>query len=197
MPSHYYRPSRRYRGSWLVADVLRGVSVEFRVSGDVFSADEIDEGTRLLVETARVPEEGVVLDMGCGYGVIGVTLAKAYPRLKVYMVDINPRAVELARLNAKLNGVADRVVVLHGDLYEPVRGMKFDAILSNPPLAAGMRVVERIVREAPEHLKPGGSLQMVLRKGAERIARLMDEVFGGHEVVARKKGYTVLAAWRR
>ncbi len=195
--SHYYRPSRRYRGSWVVADVLRGVSVEFRVSGDVFSADEVDEGTRLLVETARVPEEGVILDMGCGYGVIGITLAKAYPRLRVYMVDINPRAVELAKLNAKLNGVADRVTVLLGDLYEPVRGVKFDAILSNPPLAAGMRVVERIVREAPEHLKPGGSLQMVLRKGVERIARLMDEVFGGHEVLARKKGYTVLAAYRR
>ena len=194
--SHYYRPSRRYRGSWVIADVLRGVSVEFRVSGDVFSAEEVDEGTRLLVEAAIVPEEGVVLDMGCGYGAIGVTLAKAYPRLRVYMVDVNPRAVELARLNAKLNGVADRVVVLHGDLYEPVKGMAFDAILSNPPLAAGMRVVERIVREAPSHLKPGGTLQMVLRKGVERIARLMDEVFGGHEVLVRKKGYTVLMARR-
>ena len=194
--SHYYRPSRRYRGSWVIADVLRGVSVEFRVSGDVFSAEEVDEGTRLLIETAIVPEEGVVLDMGCGYGAIGVTLAKAYPRLRVYMVDVNPRAVELARLNAKLNGVSDRVVVLHGDLYEPVNGMVFDAILSNPPLAAGMRVVERIVREAPPHLKPGGTLQMVLRKGVERIARLMDEVFGGHEVLVRKKGYTVLMARR-
>jgi len=69
--SHYYRPrGRRYRGVWVVADTLRGVTVEFRVSGDVFSADEIDEGTRLLVEHARVPEEGVVLDLGCGYGVI-------------------------------------------------------------------------------------------------------------------------------
>ncbi len=170
--------------------------MEFRVSGDVFSAEEVDEGTRLLVESAIVPEEGLVLDLGCGYGVIGVTLAKAYPRLRVYMVDVNPRAVELARLNAKLNGVADRVVVLHGDLYEPVRGMRFDAIITNPPLAAGMRVVERIVREAPEHLRPGGLLEMVLKKGAERIARLMDEVFGGHEVLAKKRGYTVLAARR-
>ncbi|AEM39546.1 methyltransferase small [Pyrolobus fumarii 1A] len=196
--SHYYRPGRRrYRGVWVVADTLRGVTVEFRVSGDVFSADEIDEGTRLLVENARVPEEGTVLDLGCGYGVIGITLAKAYPRLRVYMVDVNPRAVELARVNAKHNGVADRVVVLHGDLYEPVKGHRFDAIITNPPLAAGMDVVERIVREAPEHLNQGGSLQMVLKKGADRIARVMDEVFGSHEVLLRKKGYTILMAVKR
>ncbi|WP_244403845.1 class I SAM-dependent methyltransferase [Pyrolobus fumarii] len=182
---------------WVVADTLRGVTVEFRVSGDVFSADEIDEGTRLLVENARVPEEGTVLDLGCGYGVIGITLAKAYPRLRVYMVDVNPRAVELARVNAKHNGVADRVVVLHGDLYEPVKGHRFDAIITNPPLAAGMDVVERIVREAPEHLNQGGSLQMVLKKGADRIARVMDEVFGSHEVLLRKKGYTILMAVKR
>jgi len=160
----------------------------------VFSADEVDEGTKLLLEYARIPEEGVVLDMGCGYGVIGVTLAKLNPRLRVYMIDINPRAVELARYNARLNRVEDRVVVLQGNLYEPVKGLRFNAIFSNPPLAAGMRVVEAIVREAPGHLVEGGSLQMVLRKGAERIARLMEQVFGGFEVLARKKGYTVLYA---
>ncbi len=164
------------------------------MSGDVFSAEEVDEGTRLLLEYARVPEEGVVLDMGCGYGVIGITLAKLNPRLRVYMVDVNPRAVELARYNARLNGVEDRVVVLEGSLYEPVKGLRFNAIFSNPPLAAGMRVVEGIVLGAPEHLVEGGSLQMVLRKGAERIARLMERVFGGDEVVARKKGYTILYA---
>ncbi len=192
--SHYYRPGRRRRGSWIISDVLRGITVEFRVSGDVFSAKEVDEGTRLLVENAIVPEEGVILDMGCGYGVIGITLAKAYPRLRVYMVDVNPRAVELARLNAKLNRVGDRVVVLQGDLYEPVKDMVFDSIITNPPLAAGMRVVERIVREAPRHLKQHGLLEMVLRKGEERIARIMDEVFGGHRVLLRKKGYTILVA---
>ena len=132
------------------------------------------------------------MDLGCGYGVIGIVFAKLYPRLRVYMVDVNPRAVELTKLNAKHNNVANRVVVLQGNLYEPVTGLRFNAILSNPPLAAGMETVEAIVRQAPEHLVEGGSLQLVLRKGVERVRRAMEEVFGNCEVVVKKKGYTVL-----
>ena len=189
---HYYRGGRGRR--MLVSDYLRGVTVEFYTSAGVFSPEGVDEGTRLLVESAVVPEEGVVLDLGAGYGVIGITLAKAYPGLRAVLVEVNPRAAELARLNARLNRVEDRVRVLVGSLYEPVRGERFDAILSNPPLAAGMETVLGIVRGAPGHLRPGGSLQMVLRKGAERVRREMMEHFSSVRVLARKKGYTVLYA---
>ena len=178
----------------LISDALRGVTVEFYVTGDVFSPRGVDEGTRLLVENAIVPEKGVVLDLGCGYGVIGITLAKAYPSLRVVMVDINPRAVELAKMNARLNRVEDRVTVLLGDLYEPVEGMVFDAILSNPPLAAGLETTERLIRGAPRHLRSGGSLQLVMRKGASRALEVMREVFPEARVLLRKKGYTILYA---
>jgi len=192
---HYFRPRRgRPSPSRLIADHLRGVTVEFYVSGDVFSASEVDEGTRLLIEHARVPEEGTVLDMGSGYGAIGITLAKAHPRLRVVMVDVNPRAVALARRNARHNRVEDRVTVLHGSLYEPLRGMRFDAILSNPPLAAGMETVLGIVRGAPRHLRPGGSLQLVMRKGWSRALEEMRRYFNHAEVMLRKKGYTLLYA---
>jgi 16S rRNA G1207 methylase RsmC len=171
--------------------------VEFYTQPGVFSYKRVDEGTRLLIESVKLPrDDAVVLDLGCGYGVIGITLAKAHSKLKVYMVDVNPVAVELARLNARHNGVSDRVEVLLGDLYEPVRGLKFDLIVSNPPLAAGLQVLERIVSEAPYHLNSGGSLQLVVRKGAETVERMLEDHFTRVEVLARKKGYTVLAGWK-
>ncbi|HIQ23930.1 MAG TPA: class I SAM-dependent methyltransferase, partial [Pyrodictium delaneyi] len=172
----------------------RGVTVEFYVSSDVFSPNKVDTGTRLLIEHARVPEQGTVLDLGCGYGAIGITLAKAYPKLRVVMVDVNPRAVELAKINVRHNQVEDRVTVLRGNLYEPVEGRVFDVILSNPPLAAGMATVEEIIRRAPQYLALGGMLQLVMRKGANRALDLMKKIFGDARVALRKKGYTILYA---
>jgi len=189
---HYYTRRRRGKGRSIVSDYLRGVTVEFYTSPAVFSAREIDEGTRLLIEAAIIPEEGLVLDMGCGYGVIGITLAKAYPRLRVVMVDVNPAAIELAKQNARLNNVEDRVEILQGNVYEPVKGMVFDAILSNPPLAAGGRVLEEIVLRAPSYLKDKGTLQLVVRKGAQKTLKLLHSAFSEVIVLARKKGYTVL-----
>jgi len=187
---HYY--SSRRRGLYsLISDFIRGVTVEFEVAPGVFSCDEVDKGTKILLEHAIVPESGRVLDVGCGYGVIGIVLAKLNPKLRVFMVDINREAVKLARRNIRRNRVEDRVTVLLGDLYEPVKGMKFRAIYSNPPLAAGMDVVKRIVYEAPKHLEPGGTLQIVVRKGAEAVKKAMYEAFGNVEKLVSKEGYKV------
>ncbi len=161
----------------------------------VFSPRGIDPGTTLLVEHAEIPDRGLILDMGCGYGAIGITLAKAYPGLTVYMVDINRNAVKLAKLNAKLNGVEDRVVIMHGDLYKPLpRNLFFDAILSNPPLSAGMKTVEKLIREAPEYMKPGATLQLVVWRMHNLVEEAVRDVFGEFKVLASKKGYRVLLA---
>lgn len=194
MARHYYKPGTRCRGRKLISDFLRGVTVEFYVSPQVFSSSEIDAGTRLLIENAVVPEHGKVLDLGCGYGAIGITLAKAYPRLHIVMIDINPLAVELAKQNARLNRVEDRVTILHGDLYEPVKNMVFDLIISNPPLAAGMDTIEKIIRGAPDHLKKRGTLQLVMRKGEKRALQIMEEAFTTAKILLKKKGYTILYA---
>jgi len=177
----------------VVTYVYRGVPLQFVSYTSLFSGSEVDEGTRLLLEHLRIPDEGEVLDVGCGFGVIGVAVASVAPRLRVYMVDVNPLAVKVSKLNAKLNRVEDRVVVVLGDAYEPFKGKRFDAIYSNPPLAAGMEVVERIVLGAVHHLKSGGWAQFVLAKGGERILSKARDVYKRVEKVS-KKGYTLIYA---
>jgi 16S rRNA G1207 methylase RsmC len=113
------------------------------------------------------------------------------------MTDVNERAVALAELNLERNGVEGEV--RQGDLYEPVGGMLFGAVLSNPPISAGLRrVVGAMVEGAVGHLERGGSLQMVVQssKGGRSLASMMESAFGGVEVLARGGGYRVLMSVR-
>jgi 16S rRNA G1207 methylase RsmC len=195
---HYFSenpvsPERR----GLVRGRLRGMDLEFVTSSGTFSVRKIDRGTRLLVESMILPDEGRVLDMGCGYGVVGVVAKRLAPALEVWMADINERATSLARLNLERNGVEGMVV--QGDLYVPLEGMRFSAVLSNPPFSAGLRqVVRPLVKGAANHLKLGGNLQVVVQsqKGGRTLASMMEETFGGVEVLARGGGYRVLMSVR-
>ncbi|ADV65448.1 class I SAM-dependent methyltransferase [Desulfurococcus mucosus] len=188
--THYYKPGPPGEKR-LIPLTIHGQSFEFLSYTSLFSGSSIDEGTRLLLENIVIPEEGVVLDIGCGYGVIGIVVARLNPRLKVYMTDVNPLAVKTARFNARRNGVGDRVVVVEGDGYRPVEGLVFNAIYSNPPLAAGMRVVEEIVLGAKEHLAEEGFAQFVLARGGSHLA---EKAKGKYRVVEAKskKGYILL-----
>lgn len=186
---HYWKgkPGKKI----LIPFTIHGLTLEFLSYSSLFSGSSVDEGTRLLLENITVPESGDILDVGCGYGVIGITLAKMNNKLKVYMVDINPLAVKVSKYNARLNSVEDRVVVLLGDTYEPVKNMKFDAIYSNPPISAGMNVVEKIVLEARNYLKSNGFAQFVLARGGEYLASKAKEKYSRVEII-RKKGYILL-----
>jgi len=199
LSEHYFseRPSSRGRLG-LVRCRLRGLEFEFFTSSGVFSYRRIDNGTRLLVESMVLPGEGRVLDVGCGYGPVGVVAARLAPGLEVWMTDVNERAVALARRNSEWNGV--EAVVRQGDLYGPVGDVVFDAVLSNPPISAGMRrVVKPLVEGALDRLVEGGSLQVVVQsnKGGRTLASMMEGCFGGVDVVARGSGYRVLRSVRR
>ncbi len=188
--THYYKPGKRGEKR-LLSLTIRGITLEFITYTSLFSGREIDEGTRLLIEKMSIPSHGRILDVGCGYGVIGVTAAKLEPRIEVYMVDINSLAVKTAKLNARLNGVEDRVTVLLGDAYEPVKNIVFNAIYSNPPLSAGRKIVEKIVLGAYEHLVDGGHAEFVLARGGEYMAEKARSYYSVVRV-RRKKGYTLL-----
>ena len=194
---HYYaeRPSSKLRLG-LIRCRLRDIEFEFITASGVFSRRRIDPGTRLLIESMELPERGRALDVGCGYGPIGIAAAKFRPKLQVWMVDVNERAITLARENARRNRVRN-VRILQGHLYEPLRGRRFDVILSNPPFSAGFkRVVKPLVEEAKRHLKTGGSIQLVVRwaKGGKALASLLEKQYGGYTVLAKSGGYRVLKA---
>jgi len=190
-PEHYYsREPPKERRRFVLRLDIRGHRMEFASSSGIFSKDRIDLGTLVLLESMVLPEEGEVLDMGCGCGVIGITLAKIRPRLRVTMVDVNPTAVKLAKENIDTNGIHNAEAI-HSDLYSSLEGREFDLIISNPPLAAGYKVVFPLIEDAKSHLKKGGYLQLVLRKGVNAIPKKMNEIFGNVELVSRKSGYKV------
>jgi 16S rRNA (guanine1207-N2)-methyltransferase len=179
----------------LIRTTLRGKSFEFLTASSVFSKKQVDLGTRLLVEAIALPETGAVLDMGCGYGAVGIAAAASNPRLHVVMTDVNVRAVHLARQNAEKNKVSNTEVRC-GYLYEPVKDSTFHCVLSNPPVSAGMETVKAIITQAPQVMAHEATFQMVIRSkiGAKTLPPVFNETFGNCQVLARKSGYRVLMA---
>jgi 16S rRNA (guanine1207-N2)-methyltransferase len=189
-----HRPTSDRRPGALAVQV-RGLNLRLRTEGGVFSRTKLDRGTELLIEALEIGPSELVLDLGCGYGIVGIVVATLQPESRVVMVDVNERAVALAKKNVAAAGLRN-VEVRAGDLFEPVAGMAFDHIVSNPPIRAGRRVTDRIVEDAPGHLLAGGSLWLVARtsQGAAALQGRMAATFGNAEVVKRGSGYKVVRA---
>jgi 16S rRNA G1207 methylase RsmC len=193
-PEHYFAAHPRSRMALgIIRTHLCEKPFEFLTASGVFSKNRVDLGTRLLIEAAVLPKKGYVLDVGCGYGAVGIAVASFNPDLNVFMVDVNERAVSLARRNVEINNVQN-VMVKRGHLYEPVEGIMFNCVLSNPPVSAGMQTVKAIISEAPEHMANNALLQMVLKSKVcgKRVTEFFEEAFGNVQVLARKSGYRVL-----
>ena len=179
----------------LIYTNLRGNSFEFLTASSVFSKKRVDLGTRLLIDAMFLPEEGAVLDVGCGYGAVGIVAAASNPQLHVVMTDVNARAVRLAKQNLQKNKVKN-AEVRQGHLYEPVENLTFGCILSNPPVSAGMKTVKAMITHAPAVMAEDASFQMVIRSkiGAKTLPLFFNETFGNCQILARKSGYRVLLA---
>ena len=159
----------------------------------MFSREGLDRGTELLLEAVEVGPCESILDLGCGYGVIGIVAAHLSEGGHVILTDVNERAAALARANLAANGIRNAEVRI-GDVYAPVDDRLFDRILCNPPIRAGRAIVDRIIVEAPSHLLDGGSLWLVARtrQGADTLRLRMRKAFDGADVVKRGSGYKVL-----
>lgn len=174
---------------------LLGQSMRFKTDRGVFSKNGIDYGSRVLLENYQPESAKSLLDVGCGYGTLGLTLAKKFD-LDVTMVDVNSRALDLCRQNAIDNAVSNSKIEL-SNIYESV-SEKYDAIISNPPIRAGKEVVHEILAGAFGHLNDGGHLTTVIQKkqGAPSAQKKMEEVFGNCQLVARDKGYFILRSYK-
>lgn len=195
MHEHYYaeQPQTPSQLTEITA-TLRGERYRFLTDTGVFSRRQVDQGTALLIEVMEIPEHARLLDMGCGYGVIGIVAARLSPSSRVVMVDINRRAVQLAQENIRRHRLAN-AEVRHGDGFSAVRGLTFDAIYMNPPVRAGKQLVFQLYEASWRHLVPGGQLWIVIQKkqGAPSTESFLQNLFGPEAVeqMARRKGYHV------
>lgn len=192
---HYYTDNQE-----LVSDPeqfvfhYRDRDLYFTSDNGVFSKKMIDYGSRVLLDAIELDEtKHSLLDVGCGYGTFGISLKKIYPFLDVDMVDVNGRAIELAKANAKSNQIEANV--FSSDVYQNVT-KKYDVIVTNPPIRAGKSVVTKILVEAKDHLNLNGELWVVIQKkqGAPSAKKNIETVFGNVAIVKRDKGYYILKA---
>ena len=161
----------------------------------VFSHGKVDRGTRLLAEALTLREGARVLDLGCGYGVLGLVAALKCPTCRVTLVDVNARACRLAARNAHDNGLA-HLEVVEGDPRQVLAGREFDFIVTNPPCRTGRRTVLDLFRWSSQALAPQGELWCVIQtnKGARRYARDLLAWFAEVQTVKLSGGYRVFRA---
>lgn len=198
---HYYSQTPQSgRESISFEAVLRGAKLSFLSDSGVFSKKGIDFGSQLLIETMDIPVGAAVLDVGCGYGPIGLSAALLSKPGQVTMVDVNERALELARNNAARNGIGN-VRIKQSDALEQVLGERFNRILTNPPIRAGKEVVHRIFAQAYGCLLPEGELWVVIQKkqGAPSAFAKLEELFGDGNVeeATKDKGYRIFRAKKK
>jgi 16S rRNA (guanine1207-N2)-methyltransferase len=197
LADHYFSRSPEIKSNPIYWDYqLKNHSFHFKSDAGVFSKKEVDFGSRLLIESFRAPRlEGPVLDVGCGYGPIGLAVAAYCPERTVHMVDINLRALSLAKENADMNGI-ENVQIYESDGLDNVKEYGFAAILTNPPIRAGKAIVHRIFSQSYDKLQPGGEFWAVIQKkqGAPSAMRKLEELFQSVSVEEKKKGYYVLKA---
>ncbi|ETP69717.1 class I SAM-dependent methyltransferase [Planococcus glaciei] len=197
MSQHYYSKNPQTKSKpqeWTYT--LRGEKFHFQTDTGVFSKSDVDFGSRLLIETfEEAAQDGPILDVGCGYGPIGMAIAKSFPQKEVHMVDVNTRAVELAKKNAEKNGIQN-VRIYESDGLASVEADGFSSILTNPPIRAGKETIFRFYEEAYGKLQDGGSLWVVIQKkqGAPSTQEKLEGLFGNCRTVDKKKGYFIFEA---
>lgn len=173
---------------------LLGHALHFRTTWGLFSPREVDEGTRLLLRHLELAPDADCLDLGCGYGAIGLAMAAAAPRGRTWLVDKDFVAVEYARRNARDNGLRNAQVAL-GNGFRELEKADFDVIAANLPAKTGKELLYLLLYDAHAHLADGGALWVVTISGLRRfVARAMDEVFGNYEKVKQGRAYTVARA---
>jgi len=197
MAEHYFSKNPESKSTpkqW--SFTLRGQNLNLSTDQGVFSKNEVDFGSRTMVESFEEPiVEGEFLDLGCGYGPIGISLAKDFPDRHIVMVDVNERAIELSEENARKNG-AENVEIKLSDRFEALENRTFASILTNPPIRAGKKTVHAMLEESYHHLRPSGELWVVMQKkqGAPSAQKLLEDLFGHVDVVKRNKGYYIFKA---
>ncbi len=185
----------RLRADIQFEDTLAGEFFRYRSTWGLFSPRTIDEGTRLLVDHMQVAEDADCFDLGCGYGPIGLFMARKAPRGRTLLVDKDFVAVEYSRRNAEMNGLANVTAQLSNGFNQVDPELRFDVVASNVPAKVGKEMLSLYLHDALDRLKPGGRLYLVTINGLRQfMKRNLEEVFGNYDKVKQGKTYTVALA---
>jgi len=194
--SHYFNDDPNVpHDEKVLEDTFFDVPFSFVTDAGVFSKSKVDQGSRILIETVEVRDKDrVLIDMGCGYGAIGLVLAKLHGNLSCHLYDVNERALGLARKNIRRNGITNADASV-SDLFGQTVG-NADIIVTNPPIRAGKDTVFRLYEGAKDHLSDDGVLWVVIRKqqGAPSSITKLKTLFQDVDVRNRSKGYWIIRA---
>ncbi|MDD3999443.1 MAG: methyltransferase [Bacilli bacterium] len=197
--SHYYQNDPSLKSRPVMIDFkYRNQNLKFISDAGVFSKTKIDFGTALLLESLpMLLNQKRILDLGCGYGAIGLSIAKVYRESSLEMIDVNLRALELCKNNAEANLIKN-VEIYESNLYDQVANF-FDLIISNPPIRAGKAVVHGIIEKAEAYLTSEGEVWVVIQKkqGALSYLKRAGEIFPDTIVINKAKGYYIIRSYNQ
>lgn len=180
--------------SHLIETTIKGVNLKFETQSGVFSPSYVDKGTLAMLALVDFEEEDKVLDLGCGYGIVGILAAKLIGPENVVMIDKDTLAVDLSQKNAVLNGVSE-VSVLQSDGFSQLSDTGFTKILSNPPYHEDFSVAKNFIEKGFNRLVLGGKMYMVTKR-KEWYRNKMNSIFGGVRL-QEVDGYYVFCAEKR
>ena len=198
MSGHYFQPTTDAPSQPVEIEAeVRGLQLHLTSDRGVFSREHVDPGSLLLLKHAELPVHGDILDLGCGYGILGIGAALLSPGAHVVLVDVNERAADLARGNCRRYNLANAEVVT-GDAREVLGDRVFDTVLCNPPYRAGKALVMSLLGDAARRLRPGGAVWLVGRtkQGVKTLARDITSLFARVETVTIKGGHRVVVGRR-
>ena len=192
MNDHYYTSSPESAHRYAPCQyTYRGHELHFTTDAGVFSRGEVDFGTDVLLRSLPESMYGRVLDLGCGWGPVGVSIGKTWPGCAIVMSDVNERALSLAAKNARENGVTAQTVISSG--LDNVPG-EFDFIITNPPIRAGKQVIYAMFAQSAQQLKEKGEMYLVIRKqqGAESAIKYLKTIFDEVDTIEKSGGFWII-----
>ena len=192
MNDHYYSSSPESAHRYAPCEyAYRGHALHFTTDAGVFSRGEVDFGTDVLLRSLPDEMSGRVLDLGCGWGPVGISIGKNWPGCAIVMSDVNERALSLAAKNARENGVTAQTVISSG--LDNVPG-EFDYIITNPPIRAGKQVIYGMFAQSAKQLKDHGEMYLVIRKqqGAESAIKYLKTIFDEVETIEKSGGFWII-----